>query len=356
MKRDSIFLLGSTTALVLFGLFMIYDASSYVAFKDFGDKYHYIRDQFFWALIGFSGLTFFSFFDYKKLYNLALPILIFSIVLLILVFIPGTGVYALGANRWVDFRFFTLQSSEFAKLALSIYLAAWFSGKEKGRLPAFLLLMGLVLALIIAEPDMGTAVIILAQALTIYFLSGAPIWQFIGILPIVALLGVIFAKLEPYRAERLSTFFDFNQSVQTSSYHVRQILIALGSGGLTGVGLGNSLQKYGFLPENTTDSIFAIVAEEVGFIGSALVIGVFVFIVLLGFRISSKARDNFGKLLGGGITILLAFQTIVNLASQTALIPLTGVPLPFISYGGSALIVNLSAIGILLNISKQSKV
>src|SRR3989344_9469673 len=220
MKRDSILLLGSTAILVLFGLFMIYDASSYVAFKDFGDKYRYIRDQFFWALIGFSGLTFFSFFDYKKLYNLALPILIFSIILLILVFIPGTGVYILGAHRWVDFGFFTLQSSEFAKLALSIYLAAWFSGKEKGRLPAFLLLMGLVLALIIAEPDMGTAVIIMSQALGIYFLSGAPVWQFIGILPVVGILGIIFAKLEPYRAERLSTFFNFDQSVQTSSYHV----------------------------------------------------------------------------------------------------------------------------------------
>lgn len=355
MKRDSIFLLGTTIILVLFGLLMIYDASSYVSFKDFGDKYHYIKDQISWAIIGFSGLTFFSLFNYKKLYNLALPILILSIILLILVFIPGIGVYILGAHRWVDFRFFTLQSSEFAKLALSIYLAAWFSGKETGRLPAFLLLMGLVLGLVIAEPDMGTAVIILIQALAIYFLSGASVWQFIGILPVVGILGVILAKLEPYRAERLSTFFNFNQSIQGSSYHVRQILIALGSGGLTGVGIGNSLQKYGFLPENTTDSIFAIIAEEFGLIGSSLVIAVFVFIIILGFRISSRAHDNFGKLLGGGITILLAFQTIINLASQTALLPLTGVPLPFISYGGSALIVNLAAIGILINISKQSK-
>lgn len=355
MKRDSILLWVTAVLLTLFGLLMIYDASSYVSFKDFGDKYHYIKDQIFWAVLGFSGLGFFSFFDYRKLYNLSLPILIFSIILLVLVFVPGIGVYVLGAHRWVNFKFFTLQSSEFAKLALSIYLAAWFSSKEKGRLPAFLLLLAIVLGLVIAEPDMGTGAIILSQALVLYFLSGAPVWQFLGILPIFAVLGVLFAKLEPYRAERLATFFNLNQSAQTSSYHVRQILIALGSGGLTGVGIGNSLQKYAYLPENTTDSIFAIIAEEVGFIGGVLVILAFVGVILLGFRIAMKARDNFGKLLAAGITTLIAMQTLLNLASQTALVPLTGVPLPFISYGGSALIVNLCSIGILINISKQSK-
>src|SRR5258708_2453933 len=355
MKRDSILLLGAVVLLTLFGLLMIYDASSYVSFKDFGDKYHYIKDQIFWAILGFSGLAFFSFFDYRKLYTLSLPILICSIILLVLVFVPGIGVYVLGAHRWVNFKFFTLQSSEFAKLALSIYLAAWFSSKEKGRLPAVLLLLGMVLGLVIAEPDMGTAAIILFQALAIYFLSGAPVWQFFAVLPIFAVLGVIFAKLEPYRAERLATFFNFNQSIQSSSYHVRQILIALGSGGLTGVGIGNSLQKYAYLPENTTDSIFAIIAEEVGFIGAGLVILIFAAIILLGFRIAMTARDNFGKLLAAGMTTLIAVQALINLASQTALIPLTGVPLPFISYGGSALIVNLSAIGILINISKQTK-
>lgn len=356
MKRDSILLLAATTLLTLFGLLMIYNSSSYVAFKDFGDKYHYIKDQIAWTVLGFFGLTFFSFFNYRRLYNLSLPILILAIILLALVFVPGIGVYVLGANRWVNFGFFSLQSSEFAKLALSIYLAAWFSSKEKGRLPAFLLLLGLVLGLVIAEPDMGTATIILLQALAIYFLSGAPIWQFFAILPAVGVLGVLFAKLEPYRAERLATFFDFNQSIQTSSYHVRQILIALGSGGLTGVGLGNSLQKYAYLPENTTDSIFAIIAEEVGFLGAVLMIAVFAVIILLGFRVAMKVKDNFGRLLAGGITTLIGVQALINLASQTALIPLTGVPLPFISYGGSALIVNLCAIGILLNISKKEKI
>ncbi len=354
MKRNSLLLVLSAVFLTLFGLFMIYDASSYVSLKDFGDKYHYIKDQLFWVILGLAGLSFFSFFDYRKFYVLSLPILLLSITLLVMVFIPGIGVYILGAHRWVNFKFFILQSSEFAKLSLVIYLAAWFSNREKERLLAFLLLLGLVLFLIIAEPDMGTAAIILAVALVMYFLSDAPLWQFIGIIPVFGVLGILAAKFSPYRAQRLTTFFDVNSSPQSYSYHVRQILIALGSGGLTGVGFGNSLQKYAYLPENTTDSIFAIIAEEIGFVGSIFIIGVYALLILVGFRIAAKAKDNFGKLLAAGITTAIAVQTIINLASQTALLPLTGVPLPFISYGGSALIVNLSAIGILLNISKQS--
>lgn len=355
MKRHSLLVLFSSLFLTVFGLFMIYDASSYVSFKDFGDKYHYIKDQIMWAVLGLSGLGFFSFFDYRRLYGLSLPVLLVSIVLLILVFVSGVGVYLLGAHRWVDFGFFTLQSSEFAKLALTIFLAAWFSNREKGRFLAFSLLLGLVLFLIIAEPDMGTAVIVLLIALVMYFLSGAPAWQFLGMIPALFALGFLAIKIAPYRAQRLTTFFNVNDSPQTYSYHVRQILIALGSGGLTGVGFGNSLQKYAYLPESTTDSIFAIVAEEIGFLGSSVILGVYALLILVGFRIANRAKDAFGKYLAAGITTLIAVQALINLASQTALLPLTGVPLPFISYGGSALIVNLSAIGILLNISKQGR-
>lgn len=355
MKRNSLLVLLATSFLTIFGLFMIYDASSYVSLKDFGDKYHYIKDQVSWAVLGVLGLVFFNLFDYRKLYLLSLPILLFSIILLILVFIPGIGVYVLGAHRWVDFKLFTLQSSEFAKLALTIFLAAWFSNREKGRFLAFILLLALVLFLILAEPDMGTAGIVLIIALTMYFLSGAPSWQFFTMIPAFAVLGFLAIKVAPYRAQRLTTFLDPNASPQTYSYHVRQILIALGSGGLTGVGFGNSLQKYAYLPESTTDSIFAIVAEEIGFLGSAIILGIYAFLILVGFRIAESAKDTFGKFLAAGITTLIGVQALINLASQTALLPLTGVPLPFISYGGSALIVNLCAVGILLNISKQSR-
>ncbi|MDP2637857.1 MAG: putative lipid II flippase FtsW [Candidatus Levybacteria bacterium] len=354
MKKIDISLLVSIIILTLFGLFIIYDASSFVAFRDFGDKYHYLKDQSIWILLGFGALAFFSLFNYKKLYFLALPILSVALVLLILVFIPGIGVHLLGASRWIDMGFFILQPAEFVKLALAIYLAAWFSKKEKGRLPAFLLLMGLVLGLILLEPDMGTAVVIMSEALVIYFLSGARLVYFSLILPILGILGFLVIKLSPYRAKRLEAFLNVGNSLETSSYHVKQILIALGAGGLTGVGVGNSLQKYAYLPESTTDSIFAIIAEEFGFIGATVLILFFVFIIGRCFYIAVNAKDSFGKLLAGGIATFLAVQTLINLAAQTALVPLTGIPLPFISYGGSALIIDLAAIGILLNISRNS--
>lgn len=356
MKRIDVPLLLSVVFLTLFGLFMIYDVSSFVAFRDFGDKYHYVKDQFLWIILGFISLGVFSFFDYHKLFNLALPILVVGILLLIMVFVPGLGVTLLGARRWVDFQFFLLQPSEFVKLGLAIYLAAWFSNKEKGRFLAFLMLLGLVIFLIMLQPDMGTAAIVLSEAIVVYFLSGARILYFVLMAPVIAILGFILIKLEPYRAARLTTFLDPNQSLLTSSYHVRQALIALGSGGLTGVGFGNSLQKYAYLPENTTDSIFAIIAEELGFLGATVIILLFAVVVWRGFYIAIHARDSFGKLLAGGITTFLAMQVLINLAAQTALLPLTGIPLPFISYGGSALIINLAAIGILCNISRQKAI
>lgn len=355
MKKIDFFLLSAVAFLTLFGLFMLYDASSFVAFRDFSDKYHYIKEQVFWAFLGIIALFLFSKFDYHKFYNLAIPILIAAILLLVLVFVPGLGVTLLGAHRWIDIGFITLQPSELVKLALAIYLAAWFSSKERGRLWAFLLLLSVILVLVMLEPDMGTAVIILFEAITIYFLSGARILYFAVLLPIITLAGLILVKLEPYRAARLATFLNFNQDIGSSSYHVRQILIALGSGGLTGVGFGNSLQKYAYLPENTTDSIFAIIAEELGFLGTCFIILVYISIIWRGFYIAINAKDTFGKLLAGGITTFLAGQVLINLSAQTALLPLTGIPLPFISYGGSALIISLSAVGILLNIGKQGK-
>jgi cell division protein FtsW len=354
MKKIDLSLSISVIFLTIFGLFMIYDASSFVAFRDFADKYHFVKDQIFWILIGFTAMVFFANFNYKRFYNLALPALIVSIGLLVMVFIPGFSLKLLGAHRWIDFRIFSLQPSEVIKLSLAIYLAAWFSTKEKNRLPAFLLLLSLVLGLVILEPDMGTAVIILVEAITLFFLSGANVIYFIFLAPVLGFIGFLLAIFEPYRAARLATFFNFNQDVSNSSYHVRQILIALGSGGLTGVGLGNSLQKYAYLPESATDSIFAIIAEELGFIGAVGIILVFIVIIWRGFIIARNANDLFGKLLAGGITTFLAAQILINLSAQTALLPLTGIPLPFISHGGTALIINLVSIGILLNINKQS--
>jgi cell division protein FtsW len=353
MRKIDISLLISIIILVFFGLFMIYDTSSFVAFRDFGDKYHYVKDQFVWTIVGLGALVFFSRFNYHRFYLLALPILCAALILLILVFIPGIGISLLGAHRWINLGITVLQPAEFVKLALAIYLSAWFSNKEKDRLFAFLLLMGLVFMLVIAEPDMGTTIVILAEAFVIYFLSGANVLYLSVIIPLITFLGFLFIKISPYRMKRLNAFLNIDSSLESSSYHVKQILIALGTGGLTGVGLGNSLQKYAYLPESTTDSIFAIIAEELGFIGATILILFFVYIIFRCFRIAINAKDNFGKLLAGGIATFIAIQAIINLAAQTALVPLTGIPLPFISYGGSSLIIDLAAIGIMLNISSQ---
>lgn len=354
MKRFDILLVVLVVGISLFGLLMVFDASSYISFRDFGTKYHYSTEQLLWMLIGFAGMGFFSWFDYRKFYALSIPLLMIAIGLLLAVFLPGIGVKVLGAHRWINLHVFILQPAEFVKLTLAIYLAAWFSNKEKGRFSAFLLLLGLVLGLVLLEPDMGTAIIILGEAFVLYFLSGGEIMHFILAIPIVGFLAGLLAILSPYRAKRIATFLNPSQDIGNSSYHVRQILIALGSGGLFGVGLGNSLQKYAYLPENTTDSIFAIIAEEIGFIGSLVVLIILAAIIWCGMRIAVRTTDPFGKLLAGGITAFLGFQMLINLGAQTALLPLTGVPLPFISYGGSALVIDLCSIGILLNIARRS--
>ena len=349
-----IVLFGIVTALTLFGLLMIYNSSSVVAYNLFGNKFSYIKDQLIWSVIGFIALFVFYRIDYHKLYNLALPLLVSALILLLLVFAPGVGSGAKGANRWVDFGLFTLQPAEFVKLGLAIYLSAWFSHKEKGRFGAFLLLMGAILFLVMLEPDLGTASIILFESASIYFLSGGNMMPFLVTAPIVGFIGFVYVLIEPYRMSRLTSFLNLGNSLETTSYHVKQILIALGSGGVFGLGVGNSMQKYAYLPENVTDSIFPIIAEEFGLIGSIILIGIFAAFIWRGIWIASRAKDGFGKLLAGGIISFIGIQAVINLAAMTALVPLTGVPLPFISYGGSALVVDLASIGILLNISRQS--
>lgn len=334
---------------------MIYNTSSVMSYNLFEDKYHFIKDQIVWAVLGFTAMGIAYRTDYHKLYIIALPLLILALVLLILVFVPGIGSNALGANRWVNLGFMTLQPAEFVKLGLAIYLSAWLSQKEKGRFGAFLLLMGSILFLIMMEPDLGTAAIILFEALMIYFLSGGSLMYFFFIAPFVGLVGFFYIISEPYRLARLTSFLNLGNSLHETSYHVKQILIALGSGGIFGLGVGNSIQKYAYLPENVTDSIFPIIAEEFGLIGSVVLICVFAALIWRCLYIASRAKDAFGKLLAGGIISFIGIQAVINLAAMTALVPLTGVPLPFISYGGSALIIDLAAMGILLSIAKQSR-
>lgn len=352
-KRIDLPLLGAVIIACGLGLLFIFEASSVSAARDFGDKYHFFRDQALWFVLGLVAMTLISFFDYHRLYKLALPIIIVAIVLLAGVFIPGLGVKALGAHRWLGLGTFTIQPAEAAKLALIIYLAAWFAYKERSRLLAFVILVGIVVGLVIAEPDLGTAVVICITAIILYFLSGAPFWHFLLLVPgvILAILGL--AVSSPYRLRRLITFLNPSTDPLGASYHIRQVLLALGSGGFWGQGLGKSRQKFEYLPEAMTDSIFAIIGEEIGFFGAVALVLFFLFIIYRGVKIALQAPDRFGQLLAFGIISWIGTQAIINLGAMVALVPLTGVPLPFISYGGSSLVVTLVGMGILLNISKQ---
>lgn len=357
MNRLGALLFVVTLLLSVLGLFILYESSSYTALLHLGDRYYFIKNQSIWL---FSGIVLSLIAIRVKrsfLYTISLPLLIFSIILLLVVFLPGVGLELKGAHRWINFGFFVFQPSELLKVSLTLYLAAWLSVKEKGRLLAFLILMGVSGGLVLLQPDLSTTFIIVVTSVAVYFVSGASVKEMGMIFLIFAVLigGLIGAK--PYRVARLTSFQNFDHSnISASSYHLNQIVIALGSGGLTGVGFGNSIQKYAYLPENTTDSIFAIFAEEAGFIGSLLLISLYLFQILLGILIAARASTPFGKFLAAGITVFLAVQTLLNIASQAILIPLTGVPLPFISYGGSAMMINYIAIGLLVNVSREEKI
>ena len=356
MNKAGIFLFLNALFLSFLGIFILYESSTYSALLAIGDKYYFVKNQLIWLILGVVACLLISKIEFKKYYNIALPLLLSSLFLLVLVFVPGLGVKLKGAYRWINLGFTVFQPSEILKITLTIYLAAWLSIKEKGRALAFLMLVSLSVLLVIIEPDMGTAVVIGATATIVYFLSGAAYRDLVFILLLMLVGVLVLIKLEPYRMARLSSYQNLDhKDLTTASYHVKQILIALGSGGFSGVGFGNSIQKYAYLPESTTDSIFALFSEEAGFIGSTIVILMFGALSTLGFLVALRAPDLFGKLLAAGIVSFISIQAFINIASQVVLIPLTGIPLPFISYGGSSLIINFVSIGILMNIAKRRK-
>lgn len=353
-SRGDRWLVTITAVLVSIGILMVYDSSVAIALRDFADPYHFVREQVKWLILGFIIFAVFSRISYTYWKPLALPILLGTIVLLIAVFIPGFGVKALGAHRWLNFGFFVLQPAEMAKLSLVLYLSAWFSSKETGRFLAFFILMGMIVGLVVLEPDLGTSIILMSTALLMYFLSGAPLWQFVALAPVV-LGGIgVLAVSQPYRLRRVMTFLNPENDPLGASYQIRQVLLSLGSGGWFGVGLGKSRQKYEYLPEANTDSIFAILGEEAGFVGAVIVITLLLLLVWRCFRVARATSSTYGRLLALGVGSWIGAQACINLGSMVALVPLTGVPLPLISYGGSSLVITLGALGIVHNISRHT--
>jgi len=346
--------------LSFFGLVMISSASSVLAYEKFkqaGD-YYYVWRQGLNVLLGIVAMLFFSNFDYRRYRALAMPLLAGTTVLLIMVFIPHIGSEIKGAHRWLNLGF-SFQPSELAKITFLIYICAWLESRKErlegiwsGLLP-FILMLGLISLLIILEPDLGTLTIIILSSIAVFFASGAPVWHFGSLGAFLAVIFSIFIASRSYRWNRLMTFLKPSAETLGTGYHVNQAFIAVSQGGLWGLGFGKSIQKLKYLPEPHTDSIFAIVCEELGFFRAALVILAFFYLFYLGLKIARRAPDTFGRLLALGLTCTLTIQAFVNIAAMLGLLPLTGVTLPFVSYGGSSLVISFIQVGILLNISRS---
>lgn len=338
---------------MVFGVLMVGDASFIDAASDFGNKWHYFFSQLLWSGLGALALCFTLFIPLKKIENWGQLIFLVGLCLLVIVLIPGIGSKLLGARRWLGIGNFSFQPAELMKLGIIIYLSRLFT-KSDFQIKHFLYVVGGVLALVMLEPDMGTAIIIFLVSMTMYFMSGHSLKLFYWMVPLSLVAGVIMIVAFPYRFNRLKSFLDLTVDPQGSSYHIRQALLGIGSGGVWGVGFGGSKQKYQYLPEVTTDSIFAVIAEETGLIGGITLIGTFMVLVYKGIKTAQNAKNKFESLLAIGITSWVGWQFIINIAAMTALVPLTGIPLPFISYGGSSLIFLMSGMGLLINVAKNS--
>ena len=346
--------------LLAFGLIMVYSSSVVTAYTAYRNQFYFFFKQLFSACIGLAAMLILMRVDYHVLRALSVPALGGAVVLLAAVLVPGIGSEVYGAQRWISLGQFQLQPSELAKLALVLYIAHWMTSKREqvsdfanGLLP-FGVLLTIVVALLMKQPDMGTTIVIVTTAVAIFFVAGASLTHLALLSGIGAFAGVLLIRVAPYRMERLTAFVDPWANPQAASYHVVQSLLAFGAGGATGVGLGVGRQKFFHLPFPHTDSIFAVVGEELGLIGTVPVVLAFLFFAYRGLRIAWYAPDQFGRLLAVGVTGGIAFQAMLNMAVLTSSVPFTGITLPFISYGGSSLISTLAACGVLLNVSRQT--
>jgi cell division protein FtsW len=343
-----------TLALVAFGLVMVYSASSARALLGSDDPAYYLKRQALYAVVGLVALVLFLRTDYRRLRNVAGPLLLASFILLVAVLAIGTAVN--GARRWIPIATLTFQPSELAKLALALWTAGLLARRPAPQTLGDLvrpigLVVGAACALILVEPDLGSALAIAIMVASILLVAGTPVRTLATGSGIAGTLVLAAIWLEPYRRARIFSFLDPWHDPQGAGFQSVQAMIALGSGGIFGVGLGESVQKIYYLPEASTDMIFAIIGEELGLVGVLAVIGAFALFAYAGLNIALRCHDPFGKRLAAGLTALVCGQAAVNVSAVMGLAPLTGVPLPFVSYGGSSLVVSLASVGILLNIA-----
>ncbi|OGY59620.1 MAG: hypothetical protein A3B23_00675 [Candidatus Colwellbacteria bacterium RIFCSPLOWO2_01_FULL_48_10] len=353
------FVLSLVIILIAVGIIVLASASSDLAKSKLDEASYYITHQLIYGLgVGMAAFLFGFLFPYQKYKRFAPALLAFGVGMLLLTFTP-LGFTSGGATRWITLGFVTVQPAEILKFVFVIYLAAWLSKERsnrqtdlwKGFVP-FAGLLGIVALLLLSQRSTSSVVIIAAAALAVYFVSGAK-WKYIfSMISLGVIALTLLIALSPYRLDRFKTFVDPGSDTSGSSYQIDRALISIGSGGFLGVGYGNSLSKK-YLPERIGDSIFAIIAEEFGFVGASAVIAAFLFLVTRGYLIAQKARDPFGRLIMVGFSTIIATQAFMHMAAISGIIPLTGVPLPFISYGGTALAIFMAISGVMLNISRK---
>ena len=359
-KIDRIFFI-ATLLLVAAGFFIFSSASLGLLAREGISYTNVALKQIGVIIFGLAIMFTLSRIDYTIWRKYALPIFITSLLLTILVFVPHIGFGYNGARRWIGFGSYTFQPGEFLKIGVVMYLAAWLTKYRQklstlnyGLIP-FLCISGLVSLIMLKQPDTGTFLVMFAALLSMFIIAGAEIKHILAIIGI-GILGVgLLAVFRPYVMARFTTFLHPAADALGSGYQIQQALIAVGSGGFTGRGFGQSIQKFNFLPEPIGDSIFAVASEEFGFIGMTILILLFLFFTLRAFKIASYCKEPFGGLLAIGLAILISAQACINIGSMLGLMPLTGIPLSFISHGGSALLFTLAEAGILLNISKSAK-
>jgi len=370
MSKSSVpdyFLLGVSIFLLMFGIIILASVSAAFSFKKFDDTAYLLRHQILMGLIPGLILGFILYkIDLSLIKKWAPRLFLFNLFLLIAVFLPILGSNFGTASSWIYLGIVSFQPAEFLKLTFILYLAAWLTTRtdktvsvkiprEFNRtLVAFLLALAIVCLLLILQPDVGTLAIIAVTAVAMYFSTNLPLVHTFLIFLIGSAVFYSMVKISPYRLNRLLVFLNSDIDPMGIGYQMKQALIAIGSGGVAGVGLGLSIQKHGFLPQSISDSIFAVFSEETGFIGAFFLIFLFLVFAWRGFKIAKESKDKFCQLVALGITVWIISQTFVNIGAMIGMLPLTGVPLPFISYGGSALVAELAGLGILLNISKKN--
>jgi cell division protein FtsW len=337
------------------GIAMSYSASAVYSLKVFGDPYHFLKRQILWFAVSFVSMLVFKEIDYRNYLKFTKVLLLVSFILLALVFIPGLGHNAKGSARWLGIGPVAFQPSEFVKLFVVIFLAKVFSAEASDHLFQILIpiiIVAAIFLMVLLQPDFGTAIDILVVSVIILFVSGFPLTYIISLFVISIPMFYLIIYFVDYRKDRIVAFVNPWAYRYGIGYHIIQAFIAIKKGGFLGVGLGNGTQKLSRLPEPHTDFIFAVIAEETGLVGTVLIVMLFAAVLWRGIEISAGAQDNFGRLLAVGLTLMVVVQAFINLGVVTGALPTTGIPMPFISYGGSSLLANMTAAGIVLNVSR----